>query len=749
MRAVVLLSLIALLMAAPAGASAPVVEQARALLLDGSARLAAGDLRGAEGALEQARSLAADAGELELALGASLHLAEVLAQSERMPRAMALLAESIARADASTEAGLGLAVRLQAAEMLRAHDRLADSEALAWEALSAAIAAGDPAGAAAPIRLILLDALGQGSTQLELSELVQELDLQLGVLDGYRLALPPPPEPIVTMVAALGQQLAAAGQIDLAAETLLAVAAVDAARGASSRLPADLARVAWAATHQEDFPKARWAAELALSLQGEHAGPEVLGAACDLALAEERWVAADDLCSRGARVAAAGGDPWRSAALTARVADAAEGAGDLEAAERHRAAASKGFRGAGQLGDALVEQARRARLLAELERFEPASRELLAAVAAAKDTGAAPAVEEQRLRVGLLEVRAGRVDEERSQQVLEEVGRWLWKAEAADELAGLAAFHAERALAAGDFDRAAEAAAHAVDFEQQLGFGDEGWRGLEVRARVHEAAGRSDEALADLQEAARRARLRLPRGAPVPRWFGPDAHEFLDSIARGKRTLGRSPDEAREQGLPILVFLIRSALGMGRFGAPTVGPGAPERVLVELAVELQAVRDRLHAVSFRGGERTPAELRAELEPELRSARLAVQGALAVLLVEEPLRAVLWGGGANANLSDPKTMKSVQLAATCSGDGAPWAASLDTELGPRDAVREILAVASGQAPDDGHLTARELAARTDLVGQRITVPGCVLPPSAGLAMRIAALVAGASFEAPAR
>ncbi len=749
MRIALLLLLTILLAAPPVRAAAPVVEQARALLLDGSSRLAGGDLRGAEGALEQARSLAGEAGELELSLGAALHLAEVFARTERMSAALALLAESMAKADGSGQEGLGLAIRLQAAEMLRAHGRLVDSEALAWEALTAAIATGEPTEAAAPIRLILLNALDQGAKKQDLAELVQELDLQLSGLDAYRLALPPPPEPIVTMVAALGQQLASAGQVDLAAETLLAVAAVDAARGAESRLPSDLARVAWAATQQQDFPRARWAAELALAIEGDRAGTEVLGAACDVALAEERWSAAKSLCGRAAKTASVRGDGWRSSALTARVADALEGAGDLEGAERTRAAASKGFREAGQLGDSLVEQAQRARVLATLGRFEAADRELLAAVAAAKETGAEPAVNEERLRVALLEVRAARVDEDRAQQVLDEVGRWLWKAEDADELAGLAAFHAERALATGDLEQALEAAEHAVDFERQLGFADEGWRGLEVRSRVHEAAGRAGEALADLQEAARRARLRLPTEAPPRRWFGPGPEEFLNSIARGKRTLGRTPDEARAQGLPILVYLIRSSLGMGRFGAPTVGFGAPERVLVELVVELEAVRALLHRVSFRGGDRTPEELRAELEPQLRSARLAVDASLAVLLVEEPLRAVLWGAGADSNLSDPKSMKLVELDATCSGEGAAWAASIDTELPKRDAVAEILAVAAGQTPDDGHLTARELATRVDLAGQRLSIPGCALPSSAGLAMRIAALVAGASFEPPVR
>ena len=283
--------LLAILLASPAQAVAPVVREARAALVDGTARLQSGDLRGAEGALEQARALADEAGEASLSIEVRLHLGELYARSARMRRGVAAVAEAIALADAlearaEATPGPSVAVRVQLSEMLRAHGELADSEAAAWDALGRGVALGRLDLCGPPIRLIVLAAVDQQASPVALSALVAELDLALSPLDAYRLALPPPPEPIAVGLEGLGRQLLEAGQTALAAETLLALAALDAARGADFRVPSDLARVATAASLAGDRARARWASELALSLQGDRPSADVLGAVCAVAIEE-------------------------------------------------------------------------------------------------------------------------------------------------------------------------------------------------------------------------------------------------------------------------------------------------------------------------------------------------------------------------------------------------------------------------------------------------------------------------------
>jgi tetratricopeptide (TPR) repeat protein len=703
--------LLLVLLAGTSRAEAPVVSEARRVLADGAARLLGGDLRGAEGALERARDLADEAGEAPLSIEVRLHLGELFARSGRMPRGLAAVAEAIALADgleARGEAppGPSVAVRVQAAEMLRAHDRPADSEAAGWDALARAVALGRLELSGPPIRLILLGALDQGASPAALASLAAELDLALSPLDAYRLALPPPPEPIAVGVEALGRQLLESGEAALAAETLGAVAAFDAARGAGFRLPADLSRLATAASLAGDRGRARWASDLALGLQGDRPTSEVLGAVCTVALEEGRHAHAADACGKGA--AATSG--FAAGALLARRALALDRAGRLEEAAAAREAARGAFEAAGATGDALIERAERAWLLARLGRYEASGRELVAAVAGSKGTGAEPRVEELRLRVALHDVRAGRVEEAQAAAVLGEVGKWLFDAGRADDLAALAALHVDRALAAGDLAAAEQAAEHAIDFERQLGLADEGWRALDARARVHDRAGRSDDARADRREVFARA-LRLRRGpAPIEDPFFP--RTLSDAAA------AFPPGVAGEAPGPLDRDVALRQAGLRRFGEPR--PRSPEeQALVDAEADVDAARAALHAVSFGGSERPLDEVRSEIEPRLRAARDARDAALAALVAVDPRRAWLRG----AAIERPQTVgppaRSLDVDVACPGSAPPEAArrSLDDAT-----AAEIAAVAGGATPPASSPSLMELP-DLDVAGAEVRWPPC--------------------------
>ena len=724
---------LAIFLAPPASAEAPVVAEARRVLADGAARLLGGDLRGAEGTLEEARSLADEAGEAALSIEVRLHLGEVFARSGRIGRGVAAIAEAISLAEAmeargDAPPGPSVAVRVQLAEMLRAHGEVGDSEAAAWDALGRSVSLGrlDLCGPA--VRLVVLAAVDQGATPEVLAALVVELDLALSSLDDYRLALPPPPEPIAVGLESLGRQLLESGQATLAAETLAALAALDAAREAMFRLPSDLARLATASSLAGDRARARWASDLALALQGERPTPDVLGAVCAVALEEERFAQAVDACERGA--AAASG--FAQAALTARRAAALASAGDLEGAQRGRAAAQRGFEALGALGDARVEQAERALLLTRLGRFEASGRELVSAVAGAEGTGAAPRVEEVRLRIALAEVLAGRGDEERAQAVLAEVGKWLFDAQRADDLSALAALHVDRALAAGDAEAAALAAEHAIGFERQLGLADEGWRALDARARVHAAAGRTVEAQADRREVVirmlrwRRASARV-RDPLFPR--GPSA-----AIAAMPRPLDGPPSAALERDVGL------RQPGLQRFGEPRPR-GAEEAAVAHAETEVQAVRDALHAVSFRGSERGLDEVRAELEPRLRQARAGRDDALTALVAVNPRRAWLWGAAVEPSFVPQPVRRKLHVDVFC-----PESAPTAQAPAPRGRELAVLlaAVAAGASPPGTDRATLAELADLDLEGTAVTWPACASRDSD---LRTAFWLAGAATVEP--
>lgn len=716
--------LLSILLCPLARAEAPVVAEARQALADGAARLAAGDLRGAEGALEQARTLADEAGEAAMAVEVRLHLGELFARSGRLSRGVAAVAEGIALADGleargESPAGPSVAVRVQLAEMLRAHGALEDSEAAAWDALGRAVSLQAIELTGPAIRLIVLDALSLGADAAALQSLVAELDLALSGLDAYRLALPPPPEPIVVGLEALGRQLIEAGQAELAVETLLAVAALDASRDAAFRLPTDLARVATAAVQAGNAATGRWASELARVLQGREPSADVLSAVCEVALLEERHRDAAKACHQGAQRA----QGFVRAALLARTADAWERAGELAPAEKLRKEAQAGFEAAGAKGDALVERAALAWVLVRRGRYEAASREMLAAVAGSDQTGAAPRVEELRLRVALEEVRAGRVEAASATAVLEEVGKWLFEQRRIDDLAGLAAFHAWRDLEAGRLDQALEAAEHAVQFERDLGLADEGWRALEVRAAVHARAGRAQEAAADRSELRTRwSHTAPPRAARHDDFFEDD---FADAMRRILTEEGaEGPDVRREL---LAADDLRRTLGKPRPISDA------ERALVDAEATVDSIRAAIRRVSLQGGERAPAEVRAELLPELVAARQA-RDRVRVRVVEElPIRSQLWGAPPMISTSK-KPQRELVIAGRCNADGT----ALVTAPPAGTAVEQVLAAARGELPDDGLLTLNELI-HSDVLGASVTWTECKADPGR---IRLALLAAGA-------
>ena len=305
-------------------------------------------------------------------------------------------------------------------------------------------------------------------------------------------------------------------------------------------------------------------------------------------------------------------------------------------------------------------------------------------------------------------------------------------------MAALAALHVDRALVAGDLDAAVAAAEHAVDFERQLGLADEGWRALDARARVHDAAGRAEAADADRAEVLARA-VRLRRG-PAPNrgaFFGGGLAEAV----------GRWPDRAGSRPSPERELALRQG-SLWRFGTPPPR-SAEERELLHAEAQVAAVRAALHAVSFRGSERSLDEVRAELEPELRQARAARDDALAALEARSPGRAWLWGSLSAEPQPvagpPPPDAAPVEVAVYCPELADP---SAPTPMEPALLAAALLDIARGAPPAAARPTLAELAA-LDLGGAHVTHPAC--PSQEGL--RDALLLAGAAsvtaVEPPAK
>lgn len=517
---------------------------------------------------------------------------------------------------------LGVYVRAQLAETLRAHQQHADAEAAAWHALDLAVTLDDLASAAPAMRLVILSVIDQGADRAALADLVAELDLVLGPVEAYRLHVSPPPEPIAVMLEGMARELARAGEAELARESFAALVELDAARAATWRGSSDLGQLAWAALQAGDLRQAAWAQEIA----------EVEGLTVDLqanraAIAFEQGVtwrsirALDGAADRAEEQQ----DPYRQAVLLGRLAALHRHDGDPDAAVKHHRAAATLFEAMERPGDGALDRARGALALAIDGRFELALDELATATAPLAEGPRPPEVEDVIQRIDRLRVEADVLPRDEAEVLLARVERHLFETEQAEELLEVALLHVRWAVQDRGDMAAAVAAIEAL--QEQTGMGDDGWQAAWARG----LAASGDERFAAWQEATRALEWTLAHPLPDDRVPGEPPPQVVDPLRLHRRLLAELTDAGRHAEALDVAERMRAVTRM------TLTPPRHDPAL-------DAVRLRMRDASFRGGERAPAEVRAELAGPLAELRAADDQAIDALPEGQRLLARVEGVG---------------------------------------------------------------------------------------------------------
>jgi tetratricopeptide (TPR) repeat protein len=645
--------------AARAGPEEPAPD-VLAMLREGEDLLSLWDLDGARTRFQQAAAALRARGappdwELDprlLWLAARAGLAEA---ESRMAGAMSSntlgnWAEAVAAADVVAKDGAlgapeaGFAMRLRLAEALREDGRAADAEAAAWEAFEVGAALGaereDALARFGPLLAVLLGAVRDGNPEESggLASLLTEIDVALSALPAYRMHLPPPPDAVVSLIEEHGKSLAAAGDVERAEDAFESVLALDEARAAARRLEADLSQLGWARIQLADWDGAREVLERARKLApDQRPSAETAANLAILETAGWRRPAAQKSGQRPDRRAALtyarwavedapAEPPWARAALLARQALVEELFGGVDAALAGRRLAAAAFRGAAQEDGALLEEARLVRLLAERGRRDEARKRL-----ASLPAELPPPAQAQRLAAEWALLDAGFTGASGA-EFLDRLGEWFFEQEDAESLMGVAALPVTIALRAGDLASAEDAALNAIAFEESLGLEAEGYEALLALARVREAQGRPSDARALQVQAVARAEwlaARLERAPWEPRFVpGESDAPLLERSLSMRIRFAKLKLERRRPGWTAAVAdrtdapMLEVAPGAWErwtrgLGSMTTAHGDPSLLLAQRHTE--ALRQRMREVSFRGGDRPPAELRAELLPRLRAA----------------------------------------------------------------------------------------------------------------------------------
>ncbi len=517
------------------------------------------------------------------------------------------LADRLA-ADPSFAPNLGVYVRAQLAETLRARDQHADAEAAAWDALDLAASLGDLDAAGPPMRLVILSVIDQGADRALLADLVTELDLVLGPVEAYRMHVSPPPEPIAVMLEGMARELAAAGEVELARESFAALVELDAAREAHWRGSADMAQLAWAALQAGDLRQAAWAHEIA-GLRGRTLDVSATGAALSFERGSGGW--RSDL-ENAVEQAAEEGDSYRQAVLLGRLAGLLRHVGEVDlAVKTHREAASL-FDQLERPGDAALDRARGALALALDGRFELAMDELASATTPLGEGPRPWEVEDVVQRIDRQRLLAGELPRDEAAVVLARVERHLFEAERADELVELALQHVTWAVEDGE--GADEAVAAIAALQEQVGLTRDGWQAAWARGMATSGAARIEA----WQEATRAMEWALTHPLPDDRVAGEPPPEPIDPERLHRELLAELVAAGRWREALDVAERIRAIRRLALDAQRPTGS------------ELQRVRTRMREVSFRGGERPPAEVRAELSGVLEELFAAEEAAVAAL-----------------------------------------------------------------------------------------------------------------------
>ena len=706
------IALLALLLAGPAVGSSGTTEG----LLAAGVLLEDGRHAEAAAAFEVLLRDPTAAEEPMLRLQAALGLGRARLGAGDVDRGLAAMAEGIAAADilgATMEEAraLPVAARTELARALRELGRPVDGAAAGWDALDVAIASRDLQLAAEPVRQIVLAEIERGTQGEGLLDLVAELDLALSILTAYRLANPPPPEPIAGLLERTGQELAALGDSEAAAATFAALLELDLARGADWRLASDYEQLAWAALGAGQRSRAAWALEGFGDVDDVPASKRRWGAlSCALSVAYQSWSAAAGDCELGIHDGREREpDPFRAAALSSRLGEVRAASGEPDRAVAAHEQAAAWFEEAGRPGDALLERARAAGVLVRSGRLEEGASKLDELLSAWGDEPVPAAVGDVRADVDLARLAAGAVPAEGRQALLLDVEGRLFQLERPEELLDVSLEHVRLAVATGKADDIREAVAAIARLEEDLGFAVDGhW---EVEARSIAASSDTDR-VALLEEAALRQERRLARSeqtraageVPTLRLDPARVHARVASLhAAAGRPQAAARWTARGEHLALLVH---------------VGPLTPasddERRLADTRARLRRLFLQMRLVSLRGGERPPAEDRAELTPRIE--RLITEEQRLLQAIAEDRRA-LWSVTDPSPPGGPAPRKADFVASDKYGESCAIRGLLWLDEGDRTSIR-----ARDVRPPDGFLDFGEALER-GYAGAAVLLPGC--------------------------
>ena len=558
------------------------------------------------------------------------------------------LADALERMETPGFVGSDVTTRLELSAHLRRWGRFGEAEGLDWDALATSIALDQRGTLAAVVGSLTMSVLAQETTDEELRGFLEELDEELHGCEGYRLSLPPPPEPIFLLLEETAARLLAEDEGSEALALFEGILRLDRARGADWRLVSDLSSVAFAALMVDELPAARAVlGETEGLLEGGLIPADVWANRCYLAAIEGAWDRAHTHCLAGLAAARAAGDELRSLALTSRLAGLYVLTGRPDRSVSLYEDAAQGYEKAGLDVEAASERAQAVIELAESRRFDEGLRLLGRIDTSWEGRPAHPRIEEarQRLALQMLLVSFESSDAEEITAALQSIGGYLFETGRSEDLSRLSLLYLELALRrdgeSGREQEIDEALAAILGLEEQLGLGKTGWVGEFARGIVHDDRGEDSAAREAWQEALEgheeELLWRSEQGGPLREWLGRAERPFYRRLDFEPHSMLLGLLQRREEsseGLSVVerVMTVRRAMVWREPAAGRVlRPRSPAEHRVEqLLDERRHLVATLKAVSLQGGEVHPAEQREALSPLLVENRRQFEAALEAL-----------------------------------------------------------------------------------------------------------------------
>jgi tetratricopeptide (TPR) repeat protein len=648
------------------------------LLARADALLAQGDFEQAETLLSE--GLAKLSGELDLPQRFTLHyaIALVCVRTANEGGAVSNFVEAIALADQLERGsetgfdGLALSLRLELAGFLLDSGKASDSEALCWDALMRVVEKEDAGGLGRVVVALVSAVLPQTNDESALRSFLSELDAELSRWDGYRLSLPPPPEPIFELLDEGAARLMSENQTEGAARLFEGILRLDRARDADWRIVQDLSSVAFSALLLDDLPAARRALDEALiETKGGPIPVNVWANRCYLAAFEGEWAVAEAHCLGGIAAARSSGDERRAIAMTSVLAGLRAFAGqERKAVNLHEDAAQR-YDQLGASQDAAGERARAVMVLTEGRDLDEALRLLQRLDKKREGDPQHPLVEEarQRLALEMLLSSFESADDEEVRSALHSIGDHLFKTGRSVSLTELSLLYLDLVFRSGSVvgenEDLEEAVLAIVGLERELGLEDSGWVGGYAQAVLHIAKGERVEAASlllsvlskyeerILSDALGGDELRVWMGRGQSRFYRRPRLEPHRRLIKELMALDRT-EEAREIERRVKQVEL-ALLWRHPAAAKMLRPTSPsESHYLSVRVERLSLEEHLMAISLRGGEVAPEQQRAAVAPLLERLREAEAAALKALPAD---RALLFVPGSDLAGEEPQRTSS--------------------------------------------------------------------------------------------